>query len=174
MRGLGRTALIISISYIVAMVVVTLLAVAIGVSTRSRRGVDSGRLADREKGWFVASITILTALLFATIFFTPYGRSAGSDAQIVKITSLQYAWRMPAKPVQAGRPVEFRLTSQDVDHGFAVYTSGWKLLFQVQVLPGTEQRYVYTFRKPGTYRVACFEFCGIGHDQMQATLEVVL
>lgn len=154
------------------MVVVAVLAVVVGLSARSRRGVDPGRLARREKGWFVVAVAILTALLFATIFFTPYGRTAGSDAQIVEVDSLQYAWRLPATPIEAGRPVEFRLTSQDVSHAFAVFTSGWKLLFQVQVLPGEEQRYVYTFRKPGTYRVACFEFCGIGHDRMQAVLRV--
>jgi len=168
----GRTALIISIAYIAAMVVVTALAVVVGVSTRTRGDVDSGRLAAREKGWFVIAISLLTALLFATIFFTPYGKSAGNDAQVMEVKSLQYAWLLPGKPVTAGRPVEFRLTSQDVTHAFAVYTSGWKLLFQVQVIPGEEQRYVYTFAKPGTYHVACFEFCGIGHDRMQALLEV--
>jgi len=169
---MGRTALVISIAYIAAMVVVTVLAVVIGVSTRSRGDVDSRRLAEREKGWFVIAVTLLTALLFATIFFTPYGRSAGSGAQVVEVKSLQFAWILPSKPVTAGRQVEFRLTSQDVTHAFAVYTSSWKLLFQVQVIPGEEQRYVYTFTNPGTYHVACFEFCGIGHDRMQALLQV--
>ena len=169
---MGRTAIIISFSYIAALVLVAALAVVIGVSTRSRRGVDSSRLADREKGWFVIAVALLTVLLFATIFFTPYGRSAGSDAQIVRVRAVQYAWIMPSKPIVAGRPVEFRLTSADVSHAFAVFTGGWKLLFQVQVLPGEEQRYVYTFKRPGTYHVACFEFCGIGHDRMQAFLEV--
>ena len=169
---MGRTALIISIAYIAALVVVTALAVVIGLSTRTRGEVDSGRLAEREKGWFVIVVALLTVLLFATIFFTPYGKSAGSGAQVLEVRSVQYAWLLPAKPVAAGRPVEFRLTSQDVTHAFAVFTSGWKLLFQVQVIPGEEQRYVYTFTKPGTYHVACFEFCGIGHDRMQALLEV--
>ena len=169
---MGRTALIISVSYIVAMVVVTLVAVVIGVSTRTRGGPDTERLAERERGWFVIVVSLLTVLLFATIFFTPYGRTAGKNAQVVEVTSEQYAWLMPQTTIRAHRPVEFRLTSTDVSHGFAVYTNAWKLLFQVQVLPGVEQRYVYTFRKPGRYRVACFEYCGIGHDEMQASFEV--
>jgi cytochrome c oxidase subunit 2 len=169
---LGRTALIISIAYVVAMVVVALIALAVVASTRVRGEPDTRRLAEREKAWFVLAVVILTVLLFGTIFFTPYGRSAGSDAQVMEVKALQYAWLVPPTPIEAGKPVEFRLTSQDVSHAFAVFTSSWKLLFQVQVLPGAEQRYVYTFEKPGTYRVVCFEFCGIGHDKMQAQLLV--
>jgi cytochrome c oxidase subunit 2 len=168
----GRTAIIISVSYIVATVLVTLLALAIGASTRSRREADTARLAEREKTWFVVAVAILTALLFGTIFFTPYGRSAGRGAQVVDAKAVQFAWILPAKPIRAGRPVEFRITSGDVNHGFAVYTSSWKLLFQIQVVPGSTQTYVYTFRKPGSYRVVCLEFCGVGHAEMQSRIEV--
>ncbi len=169
---MGRTALIISISYIVALVAVALLAVAVAVSTRGRGDADTATIAEREKTWFVVAVVLLTSLLFATIFFTPYGKTSGRHSQVVQVKAVQYAWLMPAAPIKAGRPVQFRLRSDDVSHNFAVYTASWKLLFQVQVLPGTEQRYTYTFRRPGTYRVACLEFCGLGHDTMQSFLHV--
>jgi cytochrome c oxidase subunit 2 len=168
----GRTAVVISVSYVVAAVVVALLALVVARSTRTRRGVDTARAAEQEKTWFVVVVVLLAALLFATILFTPYGRSAGRGAQVVDVQAVQFAWLLPGKPLKAGRQVEFRLTSKDVNHNFAVYTLGWKLLFQVQVVPGKTQKYVYTFRKPGKYRVVCLEFCGLGHSLMQSQLTV--
>jgi cytochrome c oxidase subunit II len=169
---MGRTALVIAISYVVATVLVGLLTLLIARSTRARRGVDTERAAEQEKTWFVVVVVLLAALLFATILFTPYGRSAGRGAQVVDVEAVQFAWLLPGKPLKADRPVEFRLRSKDVNHNFAVYTEGWKLLFQVQVVPGKTQKYVYTFHRPGTYRVVCLEFCGLGHSLMQSRLTV--
>jgi cytochrome c oxidase subunit 2 len=137
------------------------------------QAADVGRLRDTERTWFVAVVLMLVALVVATIFFTPYGRSAGKDAQVVDVEAVQFAWLLPARPVKANREVEFRLTSKDVNHSFAVYTEGGKLLFQVQVMPGRTQKYVYTFKQPGSYRVLCLEYCGVDHDAMQNRLEVV-
>lgn len=169
---MGRTAIIIATSYAVATILIALLGLAIAASTRSRREPDVRGLAEREKTWFAIVVALLTALLFATIFFTPYGRSAGADAQIVEIEAVQFAWLLPTTPIEAGRPVEFRLTSDDVNHSFAVYTEDWRLLFQVQVVPGATHEYVYTFERPGRYRVLCLEYCGIDHHRMASQLEV--
>jgi len=135
--------------------------------------IDLERIRHAERSWFVAVVVLLVAVLAATIGLTPYGRSAGKNAQIVEVQAQQFAWLLPGKPIQAGRQVEFRLTSTDVNHSFAVYTAGGKLLFQVQVMPGKTQDYVYTFRRPGTYHVLCLEYCGVGHTQMQSQFEVV-
>jgi cytochrome c oxidase subunit II len=143
-------------------------------STRRRGGaVDLERIRHAEQLWFVAVVVLLVAVLAATIAFTPYGRSAGRDAQVIEVHAQQFAWLLPSAPLKAGRQVEFRLTSSDVNHSFAVYTAAGKLLFQVQVMPGKTQTYVYTFRRPGTYQVLCLEYCGVGHANMQTELEVV-
>lgn len=84
----------------------------------------------------------------------------------------QFGWLIQPSSVQANEPVEFRLRSRDVNHAFAVYNSDHVLLFQVQVVPERMQEYVYTFKKPGTYEVLCFEYCGLDHDLMRATFEV--
>jgi cytochrome c oxidase subunit 2 len=170
----GGTATIIAVSYgIVSVVAIVILAV-VAFSTRGRPLDESARerLAELEKTWFVIVVVLLAALLFATIFFTPYGRSAGPNAQVERIEGAQFAWLVPSKPLKAGTPVEFRLTAKDVNHALGVYTSGGRLLFQVQVMPGKTQLYRYTFKKPGTYTIECFEFCGVGHDAMRGTLTV--
>lgn len=169
---MGKTAVIIAISYLVATVLVTVVGVAVAASTKSRSPVDVEKLREHEKTWFVIAVALLTALLFATIFFTPYGKGQGDPrAQQVNVRAVQFAWLVQGR-VRAGRPVQFTLTSGDVNHNLGVYTAKWKLLFQVQVVPGKTQKYVYTFHQPGLYRIVCLEFCGLGHHLMQTTLQV--
>ncbi|HSC48892.1 MAG TPA: hypothetical protein VLD16_01415 [Gaiellaceae bacterium] len=169
---MGRTAVIIAISYLAATVLVTLVAVAVAASTGVRGEPDVAKLREREKTWFVIAVALLTALLFATIFFTPYGKGAGKPgAQQLGIKGVQFAWLVNGR-VRAGRPVQFNLTSSDVNHNLGVYTMGWKLLFQVQVVPGKTQHYVYTFDTPGPYRLVCLEFCGLNHHLMNTTFRV--
>ena len=169
---LGRTALIIAVSYVVATVLVTVVGVVVAASTRARVEPDLQKLREREKTWFVVAVALLTALLFATIFFTPYGKGAGKPgAQVVNVRGVQFAWLVRGRP-RAGEPVQFNLTSADVNHNLGVYTRDWKLLFQVQVVPGRTQKYVYTFDRPGTYRLVCLEFCGLDHHLMNTQLRV--
>lgn len=173
---MGRTATIIAVSYAVVCAFAIVFMLFVAVSTRGRRRASEEglrKLGQRERTWFAIVIGLLVALLFATIFFTPYGRGAGAHHQTVSVKAVQFAWLIRGKPIKAGTAVEFRLTSADVNHGMAVYTQGGKLLFQVQVMPGKTQTYVYTFKKPGTYRILCLEYCGVDHDLMQGRLTVI-
>jgi cytochrome c oxidase subunit II len=173
---LGTTATIIAVAYTAVCALAIGFMAVVARSTGGRgpeRALDTRRLRETEKTWFAIVVVLLVALLVATIFFTPYGRSAGKDAQVVEVTALQFGWVLPGKPIQANRQVEFRLTSKDVNHSFAVYTASGELLFQVQVMPDRTQTYVYTFRRPGLYRVVCLEYCGVDHDAMQSDLRVV-
>lgn len=172
---MGRTATIIAVSYAVACAFAIVFMLFVAASTRGRRRASEEglrKLREREKTLFAIVIVLLVALLFATIFFTPYGRSARAGHQTVNVKAVQFAWLIRGKPIKVGTPVEFRLTSADVSHGMAVYTQGGKLLFQVQVMPGKTQTYVYTFKKPGTYKILCLEYCGVDHDLMQSRLTV--
>jgi cytochrome c oxidase subunit 2 len=172
---MGTTAVVITVFYATISALGIAFTAFVARSTRNREPQTEGtlhRLRETEKTWFAVVVVLLVALFVGTIFFTPYGRSAGSDAQVLDVQALQFAWVIPATPVEAGRQVEFRLTSKDVNHSFAVYTAGGKLLFQVQVMPDRTQTYVYTFHKPGTYHVLCLEYCGVDHDKMQSEITV--
>jgi cytochrome c oxidase subunit 2 len=172
---MGTTATIIAISFTVVSVIAIVIMAAIVRTTFGKgpdEAVDVNKLGRTEKKWFVAVVVMLAVLLFATIFFTPYGRTAGKGALVEKVTAIQFAFLMPSTPIVAGRQVEFELTSRDVNHSFAVYNSAGTLLFQVQIEPGAWQDYDYTFTKPGTYTVLCLEYCGVGHDHMRAQFTV--
>jgi cytochrome c oxidase subunit 2 len=172
---IGRTAVIIAVSYgLLGGLAVLVIGAFIWSSTLGRhRDIDLRKLAEREKTWFGIVVVFLVALLFATIFFTPYGQTATPGTQVVKVTGEQFAWLFPKRTrIRAGREVEFEITSPDVNHDFAVFDSQHTLLFQVQVLPGKTSLYDYTFEKPGRYTVECWEYCGLGHDEMATTFLV--
>ena len=172
---MGRTATIIAVSYAIlgGAAVVALGALVWGSTLGRNRETNLHTLAEREKTWFGIVVVLLIGLLFGTIFFTPYSRGAegGNSDQIVDVNAQQFAFVMPATPLKAGKEVEFRLTSSDVNHAFAVFDSSHKFLFQVQIIPGKTQLYRYTF-EPGVYTVECFEYCGVGHDAMASRFTV--
>jgi cytochrome c oxidase subunit 2 len=171
----GRTAIIIAVSYGIlgGLVAVVIGALVWSSTTSGRREIDARKLGERERTWFGIVVVLLVGLLFATIFFTPYGRGeSGHAKQTLNVTAQQFAFLIPPTSIKAGEEVEFRLTAKDVNHGFAVFNSKHEFLFQVQVMPGKTQLYRYTFKKPGTYTVECFEYCGIGHEKMSGTITV--
>jgi cytochrome c oxidase subunit 2 len=165
------TAIVIGVLFGIAIVVACALAWAVWRSTRDTTPVDERKLAETERTWFVIVVGILLAILFGTIFITPYG-NARSAPQVVDVTAQQFAWTFDRQTVKAGEAVEFRLTSRDVNHGFGVYDAKHHLVFQVQVIPGKTVRYRHTFAKPGRYFVLCLEFCGVDHHVMTAGFEV--
>ena len=75
--------------------------------------------------------------------------------------------------MSVGEPVEFRVTSADVNHGFGIYDESLRLLAQTQAMPGYTNRLRFTFQKPGKYRILCLEYCGLGHHEMPAEISVV-
>lgn len=171
--SMGSTAIVITIAYAIALVIGAVIAIGLWRSTRRRRHVDTHKLAERERNWLVAVAVALVSLLFATIFFTPYGDSAGNKpVQVVKVTGLQFAWKIEPATVVAGKKVQFDVISDDVSHGFGVYTKGYKYLFQVQAVPDSVTRVYHTFKEPGVYRILCLEFCGKDHHLMEAQIEV--
>lgn len=101
----------------------------------------------------------------------PY-RAAEEMPQIVNVTSAQWYWDFDREEVITGTPVEFRVSSIDVNHGFGLYDPGGRLVVQVQAMPGYVNRLVHTFTEPGTYRVLCLEYCGLAHHDMEFDLIV--
>ncbi|WP_220150549.1 hypothetical protein [Gaiella occulta] len=171
---MSQTATIITVAYAVAVVIGGAVALAVWRSTT--RPLDEDRTpawSRRESTWLVVVVLALFALLMGTIFYTPYGESAGPRKQVVRVTGVQFAWAVDAPDgIVTGRPVEFLVTSTDVNHGFGVYDPSGTLLFQAQVVPGRTQKLVHTFAKPGAYTVLCLEFCGVKHHLMKTSFEV--
>jgi len=169
---LTSTGILITVAYGVVVVFGIVVAIAVAASTRSRKEAHPDELAEREKTWLWIIVVTLSALFLATIWFTPYSRSASGDKQVMEVVARQFAWDIKPGTIRAGVPVELRLRSLDVNHAFGVYDPAGKLVFQVQVMPDRTQKSIKTFDRPGTYKVLCLEFCGVLHHGMVATFEV--
>ena len=168
------TQTLIAVAYSAVVVIAVVLAVILAVSTRGRQPpLDTQRLAHRERAWLYVVIAIMLALLFATIWFTPYGQGGTKSGDfVVRVNARQFFWRVVPATIPANREVQFRLTSSDVNHGFGIYDPDQHFVAQVQVVPGKTQVLVHTFKEPGHYRILCLEFCGFGHAVMQGTFTV--
>lgn len=173
LAAMGTTAKAIAWTYSIVVVVGFALAYGLYRSTREdRKPLDEELAAEREKRWLGTVVAFLVITLIGTMLLIPYGESAGADKQVVTVVAQQFGFTITPPTVVAGKPVEFHLTSKDASHGFGLMTTSNTLLVQAQIAPEHEQVVNYTFTSPGTYRVVCFEFCGVGHHKMIAQIEV--
>jgi cytochrome c oxidase subunit 2 len=168
-----QASFLIAILYAVVTVLGLLAALFVARSMRRRSEEEVARYRHNEVRWLGIVIGILAVLLVSTIFLIPYDDEAeGRGARVVDVTAAQFAWQIEPRSIPAGVPIEFRLRSRDVNHGFGIYDEHDNLKKQVQVVPEKTQSLVYTFEEPGTYRILCLEFCGFAHHGMIGTLEV--
>lgn len=69
-------------------------------------------------------------------------------------------------PVDA--KVTFYVTSPDVVHGFYIAKTDVNMMS----VPGWVNSETHVFKHKGTYLLICHEYCGIGHQNMFAKIEV--
>jgi cytochrome c oxidase subunit 2 len=124
---------------------------------------------------FGALLVIFVGATYGTLHHFPIApqHAALDIRQVVDVTGQQWSWQITPNTVQAGSPVEFRVTSRDVNHGFAIYAPDGRIAAQTQAMPGFTNKLVHTFTQPGTYRVMCLEYCGLGHAPMTSEFTVV-
>lgn len=132
--------------------------------------------AYRLRGWlFAGAVVILVAVNSRTLAELPYvnvaPRPTGPVVSAVA-TSEQWAWTIAPNQYTVGQTVEFHVTSKDVNHGFALYDPGMRILTQTQAMPGYTNIVRYTFAQAGTYHVLCLEFCGLAHHDMKSDIMV--
>lgn len=144
----------------------------------------SGRKADyapiQKRGYqlrtlfFGALVLVGAPTLLYSMTRLPYDapRREGPAAQVVEVTGHQWYWTVSQNRLKAGEPVEFRVTSADVNHGFAIYDPDMRIVAQTQAMPDYVNRLRYTFTKPGVYKVMCLEYCGVAHPNMSTEFQV--
>jgi cytochrome c oxidase subunit 2 len=183
---MNRTMVVFNLIYIAFCVVGLAIFAVIFLSTRKgqrEKPMSVSKWKKRENVWFFVVLVALIGALAATITYTPWNAAAQANRQVAVVTAQQFAFvfvSVDGTPVpqgqkatfEAGRQVEFRLHSPDVNHAFAVFDPDGAIVGQAQVMPGWDGTLRLTMRKPGTYTVKCYEYCGLGHHQMISTFEV--
>jgi cytochrome c oxidase subunit II len=174
---MSSTAWVITVAYSVLTIIGVGIALVVFRSTRVGfrvRTASRASLERREGYWGIAVVAFLVVVLGGTIFEIPYwsDNSNAKTAQTVEITGRQFAWTVNPPRIKAGEKTRVELRAVDVNHGLGLYNPNDTLIKQVNVLPGVTQTFVITFKKPGTYKLRCLEFCGVDHHLMENSLEV--
>lgn len=127
----------------------------------------------KEKLWF--GLLIVVALSFNALTLSPLVpwqqwllHTRPTPSQQVAIEVEDYRFKLPPEGItlRAGDYVEFVATSRDVTYGFGVFRPDGTLVFQMQVLPGRENRMLWRFDHPGVYDVRSTEYSGPEHSTM--------
>jgi cytochrome c oxidase subunit 2 len=97
-------------------------------------------------------------------------RSApGNPIEIHGVMANEGGWTPGEITAKVGEPINLRLTSDDVMHGFAIGQSNGP---SVEVMPGKWTTTTLVFDKPGKYTFYCTRWCGPNHWRMRGTIEV--
>ena len=132
--------------------------------------------AYRLRTWlFAGAVLILVAANYRTLGALPYvSHSAPPPTAVQRVEAVgeQWSWTVTPNAFVVGQTAEFHVTSKDVNHGFALYGPGLRIVAQTQAMPGYTNVLRYTFTLPGTYQVLCLEYCGLAHHDMKTEINV--
>ncbi len=150
------------------------------IANSGKTEADYSSIAEKWYGirgkWFIFLLTLGIIITFASVNPFPLTDQKkeypDTDYQTVEVGAYQWYWTMVPSTVQAERPVIFRVTGEDVNHGFGIYDENLKLVAQVQAMPGYTNKLEHTFDKPGKYKILCLEYCGLAHHVMVTELTV--
>ena len=130
-----------------------------------------------EITWTIVPSLVIAAIAVPTIIgIWEQQRGAPTDqGDILEVEAIGHRWwfefRYPNQEVvtanemhvPVGRPVNIKLTSQDVIHSFWVP----KLAGKVDMVPLNDNLVWFIAEEPGIYDGQCAEFCGIAHAHMR-------
>jgi hypothetical protein len=126
----------------------------------------------RLTGELLARLTLGLALLALPLGLAGawgLAQASGSWITVHGRVSEHGGWLPGTLRATAGMPLQLRLVSDDVMHGFAV---GRHASPAIDMPPGQVVETVFTFSQPGTYTFYCTRWCGPGHWRMRGVIEV--
>jgi cytochrome c oxidase subunit 2 len=97
--------------------------------------------------------------------------SSQPEVRVVEISAERFAFTPSEVKVPAGTRIEFRLRSDDTDHGFRILGTG----VNVRIPKRGKGTTTVTFDAagPGRYTFECSKLCGAGHSFMRGVIVVI-
>jgi cytochrome c oxidase subunit 2 len=155
----------------------------------TKAGISDSGLSNplRKRFWFLLILFVVLGIFASvTIPRSPYFLFADENpSRVIHVAAKQFVFFMSDKAIDAENPVgedaivlpanelvEFRVTSLDVNHGFAIYDQSNQLIAQTQAMPGYVNRLRWKFKEPGNYTILCLEYCGMAHQVMRSSFTV--
>jgi cytochrome c oxidase subunit II len=100
---------------------------------------------------------------------SPRAEPSSAPARTIEITASRFKFEPDVIEVRQGERVVLLVRSADTNHGFAIKQLGVKAKIPEGGSPISIE---LPTDKPGTYTVACAQYCGSGHSRMKARLVV--
>jgi cytochrome c oxidase subunit 2 len=169
----------IKIAAVVTAVVIALIVIVTAIVAKSAAEKKDGVQASIYKlrsFYFYFLIVVIAGLLFVTLKSgdVPYPETkTGAPDLVVDVTGRTWSWELSTDKIPSGKIIEFAVSTEDVNHGFGIYSPEGKILGQVQVMPGYTNKLRYRFEKEGEYKILCMEYCGAVHHNMISGFTVV-
>ena len=174
--------------FLIAGVTIVGVFVWVARTTAAPRDADIAAAYRMRRVLFLCATALILIVLGFTLPRSPYAANRNAD-RLVYVTAMQFAFVYANQPVTtrddlgkvetisslevpAGSTVEFRVTSLDVNHNFAIYDEAGILMAQVQAMPGYVNQLRLKFDQPGRYSVLCLEYCGLAHHVMSSAFTV--
>jgi cytochrome c oxidase subunit 2 len=92
----------------------------------------------------------------------------GPNTYDLRMMAQVYSFQPSDVRIPLGAEVTFYIPSPDVLHGFQLEGTN----INVTAIPGEIATVKHVFDEPGTYRLICNEYCGIGHQDMLGQIVV--
>lgn len=143
-------------------------------------GTPRSELSRLEGIWLTVVFVFFVGINLASLKFIPMIAAANAAVsnkpiQEVEVIAKSWMFEISKREIEVDQPVRFSGRAMDTQHGFAVYHPDGRMLFTMLMMPNTSKptTVVHTFTQPGTYKVRCLEYCGVGHHAMLNDLVVV-
>ena len=150
--------------------------VAANASRASADAPGMARTAHRWRGrmfWLTIAAGVVVAFFTLTEWpISGHAVAARKPDTVIRAVGQQWRWTLDRDTVRVGELVEFQVTADDVNHGFAIYHGKSRIIAQAQAMPGYVNKLQVRFAEPGEYEVLCLEYCGLAHHGMRATIKV--
>lgn len=126
----------------------------------------------RERNWLFFLIGIFIVVNIITLSpIVPWQRwmlwDKPQPAKTVDVSYANYVITMDTPlEIKKGEFVAFNATSSDVTYGFGVFRKDNSMMFQMQVMPGIENKITWKFDETGWFDVRSTEYSGPKHSDM--------
>ena len=110
----------------------------------------------------------LACAALLVILAAPPGSS--QDRKVVRITAERFTYTPSQVKVKRGTVIEFRLRSEDTNHGFRIGGADANVIIPKR--GRGEATLIFTADTPGRYTFECSKMCGAGHSFMRGEITV--
>ena len=110
--------------------------------------------------------------LACAVLYLLLAASAGStqDRTVIRVSAERFTFTPSQVKVKRGTVVEFRLRSDDTNHGFRIVGSNANVIIPKR--GRGEATLVFRADTPGRYTFECSKMCGAGHSFMRGEITV--